>query len=218
MKVKYLGHAAFELVSEGGTKIVFDPYESGSYDGALMYGPITEAYDIAVVSHEHPDHSDEKVKTGARHVIDSPGEFDLEGLHVETSQTYHDESKGSERGGNLVSVVEIDGMRIAHLGDLGHPLSEEELGRLKGVDLMLIPVGGFFTIDAAAAAELVRKTEPRVVIPMHFKTDKVNFPIAPVDQFIDMMESVERAGGSTLDITKDETPGGMRVVVLDPEL
>ncbi len=218
MKVKYLGHAAFELTSDSGTKIVFDPYESGSYDGALMYGPITEVYDLAVVSHEHPDHSDEKVKSSAKHVIDSPGEFDIEGLHVKASPTYHDESQGSERGGNLVSVVEVDGMRVAHLGDLGHPLGEEELEGIRGVDLLLIPVGGFFTIDAAAAAELVRKTEPRIVIPMHFKTDKVNFPIAPVDQFTSLMKNVEAAGGSEFTITRDESPGEMLVVVLDPEL
>lgn len=218
MKVKYLGHAAFELTSDGGTKIVFDPYESGSYDGALKYGPITGVYDLAVVSHEHPDHCDMRVKESAKHVVDAPGEFDIMGLHVKASPTYHDESEGSERGGNLVSVVELDGMRIAHLGDLGHPLSEEELEGIKGVDLLLIPVGGFFTIDAEAAAELVRKAEPKVVIPMHFKTDKVDFPIAPVDQFTSLMENVETAGGSTFTITGDESRGGMRVVVLDPEL
>jgi L-ascorbate metabolism protein UlaG (beta-lactamase superfamily) len=218
MRVKYLGHAAFELVSDSGSKIVFDPYESGSYDGALKYGAITGSYDLAVVSHAHPDHSDESVKASAKRVIDSAGEFDLEGMHVKTSPTYHDESKGSERGENLISVVELEGMRVAHLGDLGHPLSEEELASIKGVDLLLIPVGGFFTIDATIAADIVRKAEPKVVIPMHFKTDKVDFPIAPVDQFVELMENVETLGGSTLDIEKDETAGGMRVVVLDPEL
>ena len=218
MKVKYLGHAAFELISDGGTKIVFDPYESGAYDGALKYGPITGVYDLVVVSHEHPDHCDMSVKKSAKHVVDSPGEFDIMGLHVKASPTYHDESEGSERGGNLISVVELDGMRIAHLGDLGHPLGEEELEGIKGVDLLFIPVGGFFTIDAETAAELVRKAEPKVVIPMHFKTNKVDFPIAPFWDFTSLMENVETPGGSTFTITGDESSGGMRIVVLDPEL
>jgi L-ascorbate metabolism protein UlaG (beta-lactamase superfamily) len=158
------------------------------------------------------------VKASAKRVIDSAGEFDLEGMRVRTSPTYHDESKGSERGDNLISVVEIDGMRVAHLGDLGHPLGEGELASIKGVDLLFIPVGGFFTIDATVAADIVRKAEPKVVVPMHFKTDKVDFPIASVDQFVELMENVETAGSSTLDIQKDEAAAGMRVVVLDPEL
>jgi L-ascorbate metabolism protein UlaG (beta-lactamase superfamily) len=218
MNVKYLGHAAFELTSEGGTTVVFDPYESGSYDGALRYGPITGSYDLAVISHEHPDHCDGCVKADAKHVVDGPGEFDFLGLRVEAKPTFHDESEGGERGGNLISVVEIDGMRVAHLGDLGHALDDEQLETIRGVDLLLIPVGGFFTIDARAAADIVWKTGPKVVVPMHFKTGKVDFPIAPVDQFTSLMDNVEKAGGSAFTLTKDESSGGTRVVVLDPEL
>lgn len=218
MNVKYLGHAAFELISEAGTKVVFDPYESGSYDGALRYGPITGVYDLAVISHGHPDHCDGCIKADAKHVVDGPGEFDLAGLRIEAKATFHDESEGSERGGNLISVVEIDGMRIAHLGDLGHALDDEQLETIKGVDLLLIPVGGFFTIDARGAAEIVRKTGPKVVIPMHFKTGKVDFPIAPVEKFTSLMGSVEKVGGSAFTLTRDEGSGETRVVVLDPEL
>ncbi len=218
MKLRYLGHAAFELVSEGGTKIVFDPYESGSYDGALKYGPISGRYDLAVVSHDHADHSDPDVKARAGNVVDGPGTFDFEGIRVVSMPTFHDESGGSERGKNLVSVVELDGMRIAHLGDLGHPLGAEELAALDAVDVLFIPVGGHFTIDATAAAALIAEVKPGIAVPMHFKTGKVDFPIAPVDEFTGLMENVETVGGSEFDVTKDEIPGATKVVVLEPAL
>jgi len=218
MKLRYLGHAAFELVSERGAKIIFDPYESGAYDGALKYGQISGRYDLAVVSHDHADHSDPAVTSQAANVVDGPGTFDFEGVRVISRPTYHDESGGSERGGNLVSVVELDGMRVAHLGDLGHALGAKELAALGAVDVLLIPVGGHFTIDAAAAAGLVGEIGPGIVIPMHFKTDKVDFPIAPVDGFTEMMENVEVSGDSELTVTKSDIPETTKVVVLEPAL
>ena len=218
MKLRYLGHAAFEIVSEGGATVVFDPYEPGAYDGALRYGPISGRYDLAVVSHDHADHSDPDVTARAGNVVDGPGTFDFEGIRVVSRPTFHDESGGSERGKNLVSVVELDGMRIAHLGDLGHALGAEELAALQAVDVLLIPVGGYFTIDAAAAAGLVGEVKPGIVIPMHFKTGKVDFPIATVDEFTGLMENVETVGGSELTVTKEEVPGTTKVVVLESAL
>jgi len=218
MKLRYLGHAAFELVSERGAKVIFDPYESGAYGGALKYGPISGRYDLAVVSHDHADHSDPGVTSQSANVVDGPGTFDFEGIRVISRPTYHDESSGSERGGNLVSIVELDGMRIAHLGDLGHTLGREELATLGDVDVLLIPVGGHFTIDAAAAAGLVGEIGPGIVIPMHYKTDKVDFPIAPVDGFTELMENVEVAGGSEFTVKKSEVPKTTKVVVLEPAL
>lgn len=218
MKINYLGHAAFELILDDGKKLVFDPYESGAYDGALAYGPITGAYDIAVVSHDHADHCYKGVTSKAGTVLDKAGESEVEGIKVTAFPTYHDESEGSERGTNLISIVEVEGLRIAHMGDLGHPVSVDDVPELEGVDVLLIPVGGYFTIDADTAAELVKKFNPRVVIPMHFKTDKVGFPITPVDDFVHLMENVEKAGASEFTITKESLPDTVTVVVLDPAL
>jgi len=218
MKLRYLGHAAFELVSDGGSSIIFDPYESGSYDGALAYGPISGRYDIAVVSHDHADHHDPGVTARAKHVVDGPGAFEFEGVRVTTRPTFHDESKGRERGKNLVSVVELDGMRIVHLGDLGHALGKDDLKALGRVDVLFVPVGGHFTIDADAAAAVIRDLAPGIAIPMHFKTEKVGFPIAPVDAFTELMENVETAGGSELTVTKQGLPEATKVVVLEPAL
>lgn len=218
MKIKYLGHAAFELTLEDGRKLVFDPYESGAYGGALAYGPIKGEYDVAVVSHDHADHFSESVTSRAGSVVDSAGEFDLDGIKVKAIPTFHDESGGSERGKNLISIVETEGVRIAHLGDLGHPLSDEEALALKGIDVVLVPVGGHFTIDSKTAADLVSAIEPKMVIPMHFKTEKVDFPIAPVDGFAGLMDDVDRTGSSEITVSKENLPVSRKVVVLDPAL
>ena len=218
MKLRYLGHSAFELVSEGGTTIIFDPYEAGSYGGALKYGSIEGRYDIAIVSHDHADHRDPGVTARAADLVDAPGAHDFEGIRVVSHETFHDESKGSERGANLVSVVELEGLRIAHLGDLGHRLGKADVKAIGPVDVLLVPVGGYFTIDAAAAAGLVGEMEPGIAIPMHFKTDKVDFPIASVDAFTELMEVVEAAGGSELTVTKKDVPEATKVVVLEPAL
>ena len=154
----------------------------------------------------------------AANVVDEPGTFDFEGIRVISRPTYHDESGGSERGGNLISVVELDGMRIVHLGDLGHALGDKELAALGAVDVLLIPVGGHFTIDATTAAGLVGEIRPRIAIPMHFKTDKVDFPIAPVDGFTELMEDVEVAGCSEFTVTKSDALETTKVVVLEPAL
>lgn len=218
MKLRFLGHAAFEVTLADGKRIVFDPYESGSFGGALAYGPIEGEYDLAVVSHDHADHCCESVTSKARRVVDSAGEFDFEGIRIKTVPTFHDESKGSERGKNLISIIEAEDLRIAHLGDLGHPLSEVEERELEGIDVLLVPVGGYFTIDAETAARIVERLRPRMVVPMHFKTPKVDFPIEPVDRFVDLMDRVERAGGSEITLARETMPESGTVVLLDPAL
>ena len=218
MKIKYLGHAAFEMTLEDGKSIIFDPYESGAYNGALAYGPITGEFDLAVVSHDHADHRSGDVVAGAKAVVDSAGEFDFEGIRINSISTYHDETKGSERGSNLISIIEAEGIKIAHFGDLGHAVSAADVPGLKGVDVAFIPVGGHFTIDAQTAAEVIKTIEPKLVIPMHFKTGKVGFPIKPVEEFTKLVENVEKAGGSEITISKESLPESRKVVVLDPAL
>jgi L-ascorbate metabolism protein UlaG (beta-lactamase superfamily) len=218
MRITYLGHAAFAVTLEDGRSIVFDPYESGAYDGALGYGPITGTFDIAVVSHDHADHCCDEVTSKAMRVVKSAGEHEIEGITITSIPTYHDESKGNERGANLISVVEAEGMRVAHLGDLGHPISADDTRALGSVDVVLVPVGGHFTIDAETAAAVVEAIGPKIVIPMHFKTPKIGFPIQPVEKFAGLFKNVEHAHGSEVDITKDTLPAERTVVVLDPAL
>lgn len=218
MKLRYLGHAAFELELTDGRRIVFDPYEAGSYDGALAFGPISGPHDIAVVSHDHPDHRFEGVVSQAAAVWDKAGETDIGGVRITSIPVFHDESEGSERGTNLISIIEADGVRVAHLGDLGHAITKAEAPALEGVDVMIIPVGGYFTIDAAVAKAVVEEFSPKIVVPMHYKSGKCGFPIAPVEDFTMLMGEFKEAGGSELDLTAGSLPAGLNVIVLDPAL
>lgn len=216
MKIKYLGHAAFEVTTPAGKKLVFDPYEAGAF-GTLRYGKITGDFDIAVVSHDHADHTSKEVLSKCKEKITKVGNTSLNGIKIESFATFHDDTQGSKRGKNLVTVVEADGFRIAHLGDLGHMIEAEKFPSLHNLDVMMIPVGGYFTIDAATAAEIVKAFAPKIVIPMHYKTKKVDFPITSVEEFTKLMgKSVKFEGKSEIEITKKSLPTGTAVVVLEP--
>jgi len=214
MRIKYLGHAAFELTLESGTKIVFDPYESGAF-GTLNYGPIKGEFDVAIVSHDHDDHCCKNILSRVKTIVNKVGKFEIEGITVESVATFHDDRKGSQRGKNLISVVETEGLRIAHLGDLGHSITAKDFPMLKGVDVMMIPVGGHFTIDSRTAAQVVKAFDPRIVIPMHYLTPKVDLPITPVENFTKLMDNVEKAGESEIVVTRETLPAKLKVVVLE---
>jgi L-ascorbate metabolism protein UlaG (beta-lactamase superfamily) len=128
--------------------------------------------------------------------------------------TYHDESQGRERGENTVFTFEADGMKVAFLGDLGHVLSDEQVAAVGPVDVLLTPVGGHFTVDAATATKVAEQLEAKVIFPMHYKTDACGFPIAPVDDFLAGKANVERPGASEVEITEEDL-GAPKVVVLD---
>lgn len=216
MELKFLGHAAFQLIMDDGRKLIFDPYESGSYDGALKYGPIEGEFDIAVVSHDHADHYDSDIVSGIENVVDSEGSFRFGDIRIDTFSFYHDESEGEERGESLISIVEAEGRRIAHLGDLGHRITADDIPELAGIDLMLIPVGGYFTIDAETANQIMKDFEPAVTVPMHFKTDRVDFPINSVSDFAGLREDLIEKGGSTLELDDELFSGDRKTVVLEP--
>jgi L-ascorbate metabolism protein UlaG (beta-lactamase superfamily) len=213
MKIKYLGHAAFAFTSEGGTRIVLDPFEAGAYGGAVGYPPIKETAEIVLLSHDHPDHGYAQAVEGDPQVIPSAGTTSVGEITITGVSTYHDESHGSERGSNVIFTVEVDGLRVTHLGDLGHPLSDEEAAAIGTPDVLLIPVGGFFTIDAATAGEVIEQLAPRVVIPMHYKTECCGFPIAPLDDFLKGKENVQRLG-QEVEVSAENLPDGREIWVM----
>ncbi|MGD1047936.1 MAG: MBL fold metallo-hydrolase [Candidatus Krumholzibacteriaceae bacterium] len=216
MKITYLGHSAFQLILANGTRIVFDPYTAGAFGGGLGVGPITGDFDVAVVSHDHEDHTSRDVLKRSKHVVAKAGRVDVAGVAVESVATFHDEAKGAKRGKNLVSVVEAEGLRVAHFGDLGHAVGSKDHPMLVGLDVIMIPVGGFFTIDAGTAAKIAKDLQPKIVIPMHYKTEKNDFPITPVENFTKLMDNVENVGASEIEVTKGTLPVKMKVVVLQP--
>ena len=218
MKVKWLGHAAFVITTADGTKILTDPYKPGGYDGAVGYGPITEKVDVVTVSHDHEDHNDTDGLTGSFEVVKGCGSSQAKGIRIQGFGCFHDGSKGSERGDNTIFVIEADGIRVCHLGDLGHPLTAAEIKEIGRVDVLLVPVGGHFTIDAREAAQVADAMRARVIIPMHFKTESLGFPIAPVDEFLNEMGIYERPESSEVEITGESLQEGKRVIVLEHAL
>ena len=213
MKIEWLGHACFLLETNDGVKIITDPYESGSFGGALGYAEINSKADIVTVSHKHSDHGFTQAVPEAR-VVDKPGKVKIGTVQIEGVASFHDKSGGSQRGENIIFIFDIGGLRIAHLGDLGHIPSD--LGKLKNLDLLLIPVGGTFTIDAQEASGFIEAIKPKIVIPMHFKTEKLGFDIDGVDKFIEGKQNVKKLNGSSLEIEKSSLPEKTEIVVLLP--
>ena len=171
MKITWNGHSCFTLSTSDGT-VVMDPYEDQSVPG---YQPLKLTADLVLCSHEHSDHN------GRQCVALSGKACSVE---VETIASWHDEVNGAKRGNNTIHILNAEGMRVAHLGDLGCALSAEQVSLLQNLDVLMIPVGGFFTIDAKQAAEIVRQLSPRVVIPMHYRQGIHGYPvIATVRKF-----------------------------------
>lgn len=218
MKIKYYGHSAFMITSDKGVKIILDPYESGAFGGQLMYGKINDQADIALTSHEHADHNDTKSLPGSPKVVKGEGSQTIKGVSIKGIPTYHDPSKGSERGTNTIFTLSVDGIQVCHLGDLGHVLTKKELTEIGPVDILLTPVGGFFTIDPQEATRVAEQIQPKVLIPMHFKTDKVGFPIVPVGDFLKGKPNSKKTGKSEVVFDKGTLPGQMEIVVLEHAL
>lgn len=217
MKITWLGHSSFLVESKDGTRVVTDPFEAGSYDGAVGYSPINTHADVVTVSHEHADHNAVETVSGEPEVVRDPEERTIKGIAIRGISTFHDESKGQERGRNNVYVMEIDGVKIGHLGDLGHVLSAKEVADLGSIDVVLAPVGGYYTIGPEEAKRTAEALGAKIIIPMHYKTDALGFPIQPVDDFLKLMERVERADSTTVEIDASALEDTAKVVVLDYE-
>jgi len=214
MKIKWYGHAAFNIVSENGVGIIIDPYQSGAFGGALSYGPIRDEADIVLVSHDHDDHNYTKDIKGKFQIIKKAGTHSVKDIAIKAIPSYHDPSKGKERGDNLIFVLDVDGIKIAHMGDLGHTLPRDIVDEIGSIDVLLIPVGGFYTIDSKEATKVANDIKPLITIPMHFKTEKCNFPIAPVEEFTKDKKNVKMAGSSEIVITKATLPKEQEIIVL----
>ncbi len=214
MKITYFGHSSFLLQAADDTRIIFDPYLHGSFDGALRYDPIDEPADVVVASHLHDDHGATDTIPGNPRVLVHPVAESLGRVQITGIQVAHDEAGGRKRGQNTIVVVDDGDLRLVHLGDLGHTLDASTVEAIGRVDILLVPVGGFFTIDHKEAAVVVESLDPRIVLPMHYKTDKVDFPITGVELFLATQRQVVREDGSILEVTKATLPAERVTIVL----
>ena len=213
MKIKWLGHAAFLITSNANIRIITDPYQSG---GGIKYSPITEEADYVTISHEHSDHNYTDSIRGNAVIIRGVGTHQKEHFTFKGFASFHDDRNGRLRGENTIFCFNIDDIKICHLGDLGHLLFEDKIEEIGEVDVLLIPVGGTYTIDANQATELCKKINPKIIIPMHFKTPKLDFPITDVRAFIYRKENFRELNSSEFKITKEELPVTTEIIVLKP--
>lgn len=182
MVITWLGHSCFKIQNKPGSDgvtVITDPFDKST--GLKV--PRLEA-NIITVSHNHHDHNNINAINGSPFVINGAGEYEVNGVFIEGMEAYHDEKQGAERGKIIMYRIDINDMSVAHLGDLGHVLDAKQLEKFEGTDVLLIPVGGNYTIDAKKAVEVVSQIEPRIVIPMHYKTTGLKIDLDSVDKFI----------------------------------
>ena len=213
MEIKYLGHASFYLKTSKA-KVITDPFDPSMV--GLPY-PAREA-DIVTVSHQHQDHNFLAKIKGEPLVIDLPGEYEKKGVRITGFLSYHDKKKGAERGENILFKFEIEGVNILHCGDLGLVPEEEFIEELGEVDILLIPVGGIYTIDPKEAVTLIRGIEPSIVIPMHYNHDRLNQEVfgklSTLEDFLKEMGIPEVEPQESLKVKKEDLTGELQVVVL----
>lgn len=210
MIISYLGQSCFKIqdkLGPEGRTVTTDPFDKET--GLKV--PNFES-NIVTVSHDHHDHNNVKALRGDPFVIDSPGEYEVGGVMVQGIVSKHGDSDEE----NIIFRIEMDGMAMAHLGDLGHTLTEKQLEELDGIDILFVPVGGKYTLDYKKAVEVISQIEPRIVIPMHYKIKGLKIDIEDETKFIKEL-GMEPTREDKLKINKKDLPQeGMELVVLNP--
>jgi L-ascorbate metabolism protein UlaG (beta-lactamase superfamily) len=209
MEITWYGHACFRL-SERGVVIVTDPF--GEH---LAYARPRIRADVVTISHDHPGHNNRIGFRGGPRFFDAPGEYEVKGIFINGIATHHDSHSGATHGPNVVFLFDLDGITVCHLGDLGHVPTQAQVELLSDVDVLLIPVGGLHTLDAAKAAEVITLIEPRIVIPMHYKTPKETTALHTADKFFKEMGLAPAPALSELKTSKSSMPEETEVILLE---
>jgi len=205
MVITWYGQSCFKIQS-GETVIFTDPFDKE----AGLTPPRGQAH-IVTISHQHRDHNNVESLSGEPLVVDGPGEYETRGINIKGIFSYHDDEEGKKNGVNTIYIIEVEGIKICHLGDLGQKkLNEEQLQEINGVDILIIPVGGVWTIDGEVAADIISKIEPRIIIPMHYKIPNLSIKLEGVEAFLKEMgvgkkEAVEKLTLKKKDLSQEET-------------
>ena len=211
MNIIYLGHSSF-LLKFKLARVVCDPYSE-----AVGFKMAKTKADIVTISHQHDDHNNFKVIGGEPRVVNGPGEYEIKGVIITGITTYHDNSNGKEKGKNIVYTFDSENLRLCHLGDLGHELSEKQLNKLNGVDILFVNVGGETSNGPKKAVKVIKQIKPSIVIPMHYKTKEHNSKWenkASLKDFIDEIQ-LEPRREEKLKINKLDLPEELQLVVLE---
>lgn len=216
MNIIWKGQSFFEITAKGKegepVKIVTDPFDAK----IGLRVPKTEA-DILLVTHDHSDHSNIKAVAGKPFIIDEPGEYEIKDVFVKGISAFHDSTEGKERGGVVIYKIIAEGLKLCHLGDLGQKeLTPEQLEEIGEVDILIVPVGGTYTIDAKQASEIISQIEPRIVIPMHYKISGLKVQLDGVNKFLKVMGAEDSQKEKKLKITKSHLPAEeTKIIVLE---
>ncbi len=211
MKLEYLGHSCFKLTESTGASVVCDPFSS-----EIGYEMPKVTADAITLSHHHYDHDATENVNGSPAIIDMESSYDLPGVEINSVKSFHDSCRGKKRGENIIFKFRMDGIDVCHLGDLGEACSSELIETLLPVDVLLIPVGGTYTIDAEMAKEYVDRIMPDIVVPMHYRTKDCKLDIDKVDEFLKLFdeEIVTESDGSSLELSRSDLIGETRIIVL----
>ncbi len=212
MKIKWLGHSCFLLSSSSGVRVLTDPFNEKV--GYKL--PAVEA-DIVTTSHGHGDHNYPEIAKGSFTIISNPGRFNERGIEITGIPTFHDDVQGAKRGNNIVYKFNIDGINVCHCGDLGHLLSGQQAQEIGKVDILMVPVGGFYTVDHLGAAEVIKLLQPKIILPMHYKTKLTKSTIESVDEFLTTMGDSQRLDRQEIEITIENMDELAGVLVLNYE-
>lgn len=211
MKITYVAHACFVVEAQEGT-LVMDPFIA-----AMPYRFPRVSAGVVTVSHEHDDHNAVARVSGNPVVVRGAGTHRVGKLEIVGIASWHDDAGGSKRGTNTIFTFAAEGLRLAHLGDLGTPLDAAQRTALHHAQVLFVPVGGYYTIDAATAAQVVRGLpNARIVVPMHYRTELLaDWPTAPVDDFLRTMDNPRHIGSSSVVLTRATLPEALEVWVFD---
>lgn len=219
MIINWLGQSCFKFQDKiNGREIilVIDPFDP-SYIGLKL--PTNLSADIVAITHDHRDHNFSQGVHGWSHIIDTAGEYEIGGICIDAIDSYHDTQKGKERGSNLIFRLEFSDLTVTHLGDLGHLLEPSQLERISGTDILMIPVGGHYTIDGKQAVEVINQVEPKMVIPVHYQLPGLKFELDSLENFIKAIGLSPMSSESRLKISRcDLDSENLQLMILTPSL
>lgn len=213
VNVQWLGHSFFKLQS-GNLTVAIDPY-----DPSVGLKPPRFNADILLITHDHYDHNNKAAIMGQSFVIYGPGEYEIKGCAIYGIPSYHDPKQGSEKGINTIYRLELSGIRFVHLGDLGQDsLTDQQIEVLDGVDVLMVPVGGKYTLNANQAVAIIEQLDPRIIIPMHYKIPGLKIDVGGVEAFVKALGLPPQQDSKLRLIKKDLRAEDRRLIILEPSL
>ena len=213
MLIKWLGHSCFKLTLNNGKNILIDPY-----DHTVGYASVNEQADVVLITHHHHDHDCASCVIGDFETIDAAGEYEACGAKITGIKAFHDNKQGAERGEIVVYKIEADGLCVVHLGDIGEVPGDEFFEKLGKVDVLMVPVGGVYTVDAKADFELVNKIKSNITIPMHYMTADCNLKLSGIHEFLELVGEEfdkSRLGHSTIEVHANDLKKRQRIMIME---